>query len=217
MWMEVIRLTKENAEEVAARVAEVLRAGGVILYPTDTLYGLGADAFSDTAVDKIYAIKGREEGKPIHAIVSDLGMAAKYGNVDDRVGVLAEKLPKGKITFVTEKRDGVRGGIARAIDTFGFRIPDNDFCIALTRAFGGPITATSANRSGEKSKSVPKEILSQLGEAVKYIDLIIDAGELPACEPSSVVGLSGTEPKVIREGAIASTDIYGVLLGFKRK
>ncbi len=215
--MEVVRLTKENIDEIAARAAAVLRAGGLILYPTDTLYGLGTDAFSDTAVDKIYAIKGREEGKPIHAIVSDLEMASKYGAVDDRVRTLAEKLPKGKITFVVRKKNEVGGGIARAIDTFGFRIPDNDFCTALTRAFGGPITATSANRSGEKPRSVLKEILLQFGAAVKGIDLIIDAGELPACEPSSVVDLSGAEPKVIREGAIASTDIYGVLLGLKRK
>ena len=96
--MQIIRLTADNATECAAKAAAVLRAGGVVLYPTDTLYGLGVNAFSDEAVAKIFAIKGRNEGKPVHAIVADIEMASEYGEISDDTRTLADNLPKGRET-----------------------------------------------------------------------------------------------------------------------
>ena len=208
--MEVLSLTEDNLDECVARAAAVLRAGGVILYPTDTLYGLGADALSDAAVSKVKTIKGREEGKPMHAIVADIEMAEQYGEVDDRIRLLAKELPMGQLTFIVKKKDDLKTGIAKGIDTFGFRIPGNDFCVSLVREFGGPITATSANKSGEAPERSVEKILVQLG-AESGIDLAIDGGELPERKPSSVVDLSGEEPKVVRVGAIAAAEIWGVL------
>ena len=208
--METIRLTRENVEEAAARAGVVLGAGGVVLYPTDTLYGFGADAFSNDAVDKIYGIKGRDEKKPIHALVSDLEMAARFGEITDAVRSLAEKLPQGKATFIVRKKPGIETGIARTIETFGFRIPDNAFCIAMIKAFGDPVTATSANKAGEPPlRSIP-EILSQLGANAGMIDLVIDAGELPESKPSTVIDLSSGEVRILREGAIAKDDIENI-------
>lgn len=207
--VERIFLTQHNIGEAAARAAAVLRAGGVVLYPTDTLYGLGVDALSDEAVAKIFAVKGRNEGKPVHALVSDLAMAARYGEISDSAQMLAEKLPRGQVTFIVRKKSGVDTGISKEIPTFGFRIPDNAFCIGMLHAFGGPITATSANRAGEVPQRSVDAILAQTGAT--GVDLVIDAGELPPRLPSSVVDVSGTAPVILREGAVQRTEIEAVL------
>lgn len=192
---------------VAQKAADVVRRGGVVLFPTDTLYGLGADAMSDAAVQKIYDIKGRDEGKPIHAIVADLAMADRYGVVTDDVRRLAKELPAGKLTFILKKRGG-ESGILKGLGTFGFRIPDNQFCIALVRAFGGPITATSANKSGSAPEPLVPAILEQLGGG---IDLVVDAGELAPSQPSTVVDVSGRTPVIVREGAVPAADVWDTL------
>lgn len=213
--MERISLEESTIEHAVKRAVEVLRAGGVVLYPTDTLYGLGADALSDAAVEKIYDIKGRDEKKPIHAIVADVTMAEKYGKVNDAVHKLAERFG-GAVTLIVEKMD-TDSGILRGVETFGFRIPNNAFCIAFAKAFGGPITATSANKSGATAARRVEDILAQLGlsaqagESAQKIDLIIDAGELPERKPSTVVDCSGPSPKILREGAVSASDIDSVL------
>lgn len=221
-------LSDDATGDAVRRAVHILSSGGVVLYPTDTLYGLGVDALSDEAVAKIFQIKGRDEGKPVHAIVTDLEMAAEYGEIPDGVRELAEELPKGKITFIVPKRAGIDSGIAKGVPTFGFRIPDNIFCIEMVRALGKPVTATSANRAGmEPERSVDK-ILAQLSDessyssilssfakaskdrqntAIDLIDLVIDAGELPARKASSVVDFSGPEPRVLREGAIPAAQV----------
>ena len=209
--MEILSLAAENTRQYAARAAVVLRAGGVVLYPTDTLYGLGADALSDEAVAKIFSIKGRNEGKPVHAIVRDIAMAEKYGEISDTTRALADKLPRGQITFVVPKKQTMNSGISKEIPTFGFRIPENAFCLQMLSAFGGPITATSANRAGMEPQRSVEAILEQLNSyasvlqktAIGNIDLIIDAGELPPRKPSSVVGVAGDHVTLLREGAVS--------------
>ena len=204
----------KNADDfmaVVARASDVLRAGGVVLYPTDTLYGLGADALSDEAVGRIYTVKGRPEGKPVHALVSDMAIAEKYADVGDAARKLARELPRGKVSFVVPKKQGFDSGICRGIPTFGFRIPDNDFCQALLKSFGNPITATSANPSGEGTKRSAREIVGQLGAAARYIDLIIDAGELPERKPSTVVDFTSAEPAILREGAVSAEEVRRAL------
>ena len=196
---------------MAEKAANVLRAGGVVLLPTDTLYALGADALSNAAVDAIYIIKGRDEKKPMHALVADMAMAQRYAEVPENARILSEKLPRGKLTLVCKKKQGTQTGIARGIDTFGFRIPDHDLCNALLRAFGGPITATSANRGGQKPANAINTILAQLGRSSDLIDLVIDAGELPERVPSTVVDLSSGKAIVLREGAVPAADIAEIL------
>lgn len=196
--------------ESAQRAVDILRDGGVILYPTDTLYGLGADALSSVAVDAIYEIKGRNEKKPMHALVSDIDMAARYGEIDERMRAFAERLPKGKATFIVKKRHGLDTGILRGIETFGFRIPDHAFCLEMVRTFGAPVTATSANPSGEVPRLSFGEVIAQLGHRVALVDAAIDAGLLPASPPSSVIDVSCGEVVVIREGCISAADIHRV-------
>jgi L-threonylcarbamoyladenylate synthase len=209
--MERLQLAVSNLQETAVRAAEVLRSGGVVLYPTDTLYGLGADALSDEAVAKVFRIKGRNEGKPVHAIVSDIEMAAQYGEVSDIVRRMVEALPRGKVTYIVKKKEGIESGIAKGIDTFGFRIPDNDFCIAMIEAFDGPVTATSANRAGEAPQRSVEAILHQLGENADMIDLVVDGGELPQREPSTVIDISGAVPRIVRTGEVSEAQILPLL------
>lgn len=209
--MERITLRSDNTAEAAGKAAEVLRGGGVVLYPTDTLYGLGADALSDRAAAKIFEIKGRDEGKPMHAIVGNMDMAAKYTDVSGVVRLLSDRLPKGQVTFITQKKEGLDEGISRQIETFGFRIPQHIFCVEMIRAFGGPITATSANASGKQPERSVPAILAQLGSGADLIDLIIDGGELPAREPSTVINFTHDHPLIVREGAVPAADVWSAL------
>lgn len=209
--MKTLALTKNSIEECAARGADVLRKGGVLLYPTDTLYGLGADALSTEAVAKIYAIKNRDLRKPIHCIVADLAMAYRYGIIGDEARQLAKAFWPGPLTLVVPKKAGVHSGIAKDIDTIGIRIPNDEFCLALARKFGRPFTTTSANASGEESPRSIKDILTQLGTRVREIDLVIDEGELPRRAPSTVAAVRENDVVILREGAIAAGDIFDVL------
>src|SRR3989344_6329752 len=149
--METVRLNEGNTVEVGVQVADILKRGGVVLYPPDALYGLGADALSDGAVAKVVAIKGRDEGKPMHAIVADLDMAAEYAEVSNDAELLVKEFG-GSVTLILKKKKGMDSGIAKNIETFGIRIPNHPLCIEMCRAFGKPITATSANVAGMRSE-----------------------------------------------------------------
>lgn len=195
--------------EAVAKAAEVLRAGGVILYPTDTLYGLGADALSDEAVAKVRKIKWRDAHKPIHAIVADVEMAAKYGVVDEKAFALACAYMPGPLTLILKKKKGIDTGIGKGMETFGIRIPDHPFCLDLARAFDGAFTTTSANAAGIAPERSVEKILEQFGDNAHKIDLMIDAGELPERLPSTIVDVSSGTAKVLREGAIPSSEITG--------
>ncbi|MBI5644558.1 threonylcarbamoyl-AMP synthase [Candidatus Kaiserbacteria bacterium] len=209
--MEILQLSESGIGPAAQKAASVIFAGGVVLFPTDTLYALGADALSDDAVAKIYAIKGRDEKKPMHCIVKDINMVEEYAEIDDAARMLTDDFLPGPLTLVLKKHPETQSGIARGISTFGFRIPKSDLCMEIVRIFGGPITATSANTAGSATERSVGKILEQLGEEAARIDLIIDAGELPESLPSTVVDLTGERPEIIREGAIVSDDIWDAL------
>ena len=218
--MERIQLSEETMGECVEHAAHVLSGGGVIVYPTDTLYGLGADAFSDAAVDMIYEIKGRDEKKPMHCVVAGIAMAEEYAELTPDARLLLERLTPGPLTVVVRKRAGWGSGIARGIDTIGIRIPQNDFCLALARAFGKPFTATSANRAGEAPRRTIDAILGQLRNpyasllqktSIEDLDLVIDAGQLLPSRPSTVVDMSGEEPVTLREGAIPVSDVWNAI------
>jgi len=218
--MERFTLDADNASEIASKATDVLKNGGVILYPTDTLYGLGADALSDKAVAKIVAIKGRDEGKPMHAIVADLDMAAEYAEISNDARLLIKEFG-GSVTLILKKKKGMDSGIAKNIETFGIRIPNHPLCIEMCRAFGKPITATSANVAGMRSERSVDAILAQLRESsyasvlqktsIENINLVIDAGTLEERQPSTVVDLAHEEPIIIREGAVPAADIWEIL------
>ena len=213
--MEHLFLEDASLEEIIQKATLTLSAGGVVLYPTDTIYGLGADAFSNDAVDTVYAMKSRDEKKPIHAIVASLEMAAEYGDIDPLVRLVEQNLPKGKITCIVKKKSGLDTGICRDSTSFGFRIPDHALCQALLSAFGKPITPTNANVPRKPPHNDVASIFAQLGARAEDIDLVIDSGVslAPAFMPnaSTVVDFTGARPVILREGAVPAADIWDAL------
>ena len=207
MVMEVIRLNDANQGQLVARAAEVLRADGVILYPTDTLYGLGADAFSDAAFRKVCEIKDRDERRPIHAVFENLAMAEAYADISSPGRRLAEAFLPGPLTLVFKKKPSVTAGIGHNLSSIGVRIPKNKFCLALAHEFGKPYTTTSANMSGAEPPATFEGIIKQLGANTELIDLAIEGGALPAYLRSTVVDVRNDKPHVLREGAISSAEI----------
>lgn len=205
--MERITLTGENISECAGLAAEVLRAGGVALYPTDTLYGLGADALSDEAVAKVYAVKGRDEGKPMHAVFANMTMVREYAEVNDIAEKLAERFLPGALTLILKKKPQFNTGFVRGINTIGIRIPDNEFCLELARTFGKPYTATSANIAGQIPQLSVEKVLEQLGPNARGVDLAIDDGVLPMRQPTTVARVANGEVFILREGAIPKEEI----------
>ncbi len=209
--MERIQLTESTMAECVERAHQVLLHGGIVMYPTDTLYGLAADAFSDEAVNKVYAIKGRNEEKPMHCVVSDMTAVQMYADVSDDARLLEKAFWPGPLTLILKKKPTFVHGIVRNIETIGMRVPNHDFCLALASTFGRPYTATSANASGLQPAYSVDEIIEQIGARAEKIDLVIDAGTLPPRQASTVVDLSGAEPVILREGAIESADVWNTI------
>lgn len=181
----------------------------IILYPTDTIYGLGVDATNPEMVRKLQELKRREEGKPISIAVSDIDMLREYAEVTPLAKKLIEKFLPGKLTLVlnTKRLDGTCLG---GDGTVGVRIPEHRKTLELIQEFGRPITATSANVSGMTPETTPKAILKQFDEKASMITQMVDEGELPPSEPSTVVDARGDQPVVIREGAISKREILTI-------
>lgn len=206
--METVVLA-DGLGEAVVKAAGVLRRGGIIVYPTDTLYGLGADALSDEALEKVYAIKERDRGKPLHCIVASLEMAAEYAIVNDAARKLADKFLPGPLTMILRKRDEVDPALSRGRTEFAIRIPNNEFCLGLAKTFGRPFTTTSANKSDMEPAMVVEKIVEQLDGGMG-IDLAIDAGQAPLAQPSTIVNLVSGHPSILREGAIPGADILAL-------
>lgn len=193
--------------EIVISASGVLRRGGLILYPTDTVYGIGADALSSEAVARVYDLKGRDRSKPIHAIVSNALMIEEFAEFNDLAKKLAQKFWPGPLTLVLNKKPGIDTGIAQGIDSFAVRIPRDQFCLDLVRSFGGPITTTSANITGSPTEGTIASIVEQFGHKADLIDLAVDAGELLDRVPSTIVNVRAGGPSIIRVGAISSAEI----------
>ena len=189
---------------------DILNGGGILLYPTDTLYGLGVDALNVEALKKLRALKGREDGKPISIVVSDMEMAEEYAEVTPLALKLTEAFLPGKLTLILNAKDSLPAELTAGTGTVGVRIPNNILCLNIARELGRPYTATSANVSDMDPKNSVPEILAQFGARAGMIDRIIDVGELLESLPSTVVDVRGPAPHVIREGAISETDIHAL-------
>ena len=181
-------------EEIITEAIKVLANGGVVLYPTDTVYGLGANIFDSKAVKNVFNIKKRSLLKPLSILVSDVKTIDLVAKVSlDQKEILNNFLP-GPYTFILNKRKTVPRVITGGSAYVGVRVPDNQLACSLARIF--PITTTSANISDEEVLPTPEEILEQLEMDV---DLVIDVGKLKSKKASSVIDLTRVKPKIIRK------------------
>ncbi len=178
------------------RAVEALKRGGVIAYPTDTVYGLGCDLFNKKATDRLYQIKGAKKTQRMAFVCAELAQVARYAIVDDYAYRILKRHLPGPYCFIMDATREVPKMIQTNRKTVGIRVPDNPVAIAIVEALGGPIISTTAARHDEE----PDPDARELDARFPQLDLILDAG---ACglTPSSVIDLTGNEPVVIREGA----------------
>lgn len=200
--MEIVRLSEISIEHAAQKAALVLRKGGLVLFPTDTLYGLAADATNPKALTALRELKGREKKKPISVIVPDIASIETYAVLNDISRSLAERFLPGALTLVVKATKNIPEEL-QLNGAIGIRIPDDPFCLALARAFGKPYTATSANKSGRETPATIREVLMQFGHEVNDIALAIDDGDRNGKKPSTVVTTVSGVPFVLREGALS--------------
>ncbi len=178
------------------QVVELLNRGGVIAYPTDTIYGIGCDIKNKKAIARVHQIKQRPKHKPFSFICSGLKNISHYAMVSNYAYKTMKRLLPGPYTFILDGSNQVPKMMLTKRKTAGIRVPDNPICQALINTLGHPIISTSATTSEGDVFYEPWLIEQHFG---KQLDLIIDGGPVPG-EPSSVISLIGDEPDVIREG-----------------
>ena len=202
------RSVRVDAPEALPLAVEALRAGGVVLAPTDTAYMLAADALDAAAVARVSEIKRRPPDMGITAIVPDVESADRYVELAARARALAAAFLPGPLTLVLPKKPIVPDSLTGGRPTLGIRVPDHAFSLALAAALGRPLTATSANVSGGETPHTLTEALSQLRGAP--LDLVVE-GEIPTPGLSTIVDLSVDPPSVLRVGLIAESLIREAL------
>lgn len=205
--MERIKHTPKNSQMIIEKALAVLQNGGILVFPTETCYGLGVDATNEAAVSKLFSYKTRREGKPLSIAVSDAKMAAHYVDINEMASNLYKNYLPGPITVVSRGLGKVALGVESEYGTLGIRIPDYELVLDIIRAFGKPITATSANASYlPKPFSIEALLKDTPQKSQKLIDLIIDAGELPHSETSTVVDTTMNNLNIMRPGQINLTE-----------
>jgi L-threonylcarbamoyladenylate synthase len=204
MNTEILSIDDPNA---IPHALTVLQAGGLIAFPTDTVYGLAAATFSSASVERLFAAKTRETAKAIAVLVGDISQLDLITTgLTDAARRLAVRFWPGALTLVIPKHP-ILPVIISPYPSVGVRMPDHPFAIALLRRVG-PLATTSANRSGAANASTPAEVLEQLGGR---IDLLLDGGTCPGGIPSTVVDCTQDPPVVLRVGAVSEEDIRAAL------
>jgi L-threonylcarbamoyladenylate synthase len=181
------------------RAAEAIGSGGVVIYPTDTLYGLAADPRQAFAVERIFAVKGRPGGQPLPLVVSGLGQARAVAALGRSALRLAERFWPGPLTLVADARPGLAAGVAGADGSVALRVPDHRVARDLADAVGFAITSTSANPSGGEAPRHAHDAAAGVPEA----DLILDGGPTAGGPPSTIVDARTDPPRLVRDGAVA--------------
>ena len=211
--MKLVKIDPNKPDDkVIEYTTRLLRKGGVIIYPTDTLYGLGVDVQNVRAMERLYRIKNRNYSIPVSLMVSSLD------HIEDLIGLLPieqhsylKRLLPGPVTIIlSNKRRGRLQIIHRALDmdTIGFRIPDHPFCIRLAQKLDRPITTTSANKSGENNIADIKELINTFGSE---IDLILDGGPLKKAAGSTIIDFTKQPYLIRREGELKIKDLRRIL------
>lgn len=196
------KLLPANAESIQVAL-QILREGGLVAFPTDTVYGVGTLVFDGKAVESIYVAKQRPIEKAIPVLMADAADMEKVGmDIPEVAYQLAARFFPGPLTCLIPKQPTLPESVS-ATETVGVRVPDHEVARALLRA-AGPMAVTSANISGQPSPSTAQEVLAQLNGR---IDLILDGGKTPGGVPSTLVDCTGKDLKILREGPISLAEI----------
>lgn len=206
---EVITIDPRNPDKAfIERAVDILRKGGVIAYPTETFYGLGADAFNEKTIEKIFTIKGRDVKNPVSVIIgNESGLHDLIAEIPESARLLIKRFWPGPLTLVFRASPAVPPLLTAGTGKIAIRISSHPIATALAQALRHPITATSANLSGARECTTAEEVMRELGGR---IDAVIDGGTTPGGKGSTIVDLTRTPPKILREGAVSILTLENV-------
>ena len=197
-----------NIQEQIERGVSILKQGGLVAFPTDTVYGLGAGANLYRAVERIYQVKGRPQNRALPLLLADTSQISEVAEPISQVAwLLVHNFLPGALTLVLPKSNSVPDIITAGGKTVAVRIPAHPVPVALAQGLGSPIVGTSANLSGKPSALTAEEVYSQFADK---IDLVIDGGRCPGGTESTIVDVTGETPLVLREGAISREELKQV-------
>ena len=201
--MNVLKSTKTNIK----KAAQIVKKGGLVVYPTETVYGLGCDPLNIQAVKQIIEVKGNRN-KPLPILAASIDDAERIAVTSSNAKMLAAKFWPGHLTLVVPKKPILPEIVTFGLDTVGLRIPRNSVALKLASLSGGLLVGSSANRTGE----VPPRSVQELSEELTdMVDVVLDGGESVRGIPSTIVDLTSNEPKILREGPISPKAIFATL------
>lgn len=211
--MKIINLKQTSHSEIIDQAVAVLNQGGLVIYPTETVYGAGVDATNQAAVDKLLEYKSRREGKPLSIAVANQKTARKYALINRQAEKIYNQFLPGPVTVVSAAKGNLAQGVTSEFGTIGIRIPDYDLILNIVEKLKKPMTSTSANASGKRRPYQIKHILNNISDKQKnLIDLIIDAGTLPPREPSTVIDTTLSTPLTVRSGELSQEEANAQLI-----
>jgi L-threonylcarbamoyladenylate synthase len=217
--MIILDYKQSHHKEIISSCVHALKLGKVVVYPTDTCYGLAVDATNLSAIRKLYQIKERGFNRPVHVVVPSLAEAKKISVWNSHATKLAKQFLPGPLTLVLELKNPTKGLkiLSAKTDTIGIRMPNNSIALDLAKFLKKPITATSANpasTSGGYDSYTADEVVAQFKNQKYKPDIIINAGRLPKRKPSTLVRVFDDVIKIIREGPITEKQITKYVPGF---
>lgn len=207
---KVVKVDPDNIDyDIIKEAARIINSGGIVVFPTETVYGIGADALNDDAVDKIFKAKGRPQDNPLIVHIAEFDeLYDLISEVTDKAKILAEKYWPGPMTMILNKKDILSDKITAGLKTAAIRLPVNQIALAIIKESKKPIAAPSANTSGKPS---PTEVSHVIEDLMGKVDMIIDGGSTYIGLESTVVDMTTDIPMILRPGGITLEDIVKVL------
>lgn len=201
--MRIIKLKPSQKKKIISTICNALQRGALVVIPSDTVYGLAADATNQKAVDALLQFKKRPPGKAISVFVENLSHAQHFVSIDKNRQQMLRRLLPGPFTIVLPYKGGLARGLASEKNTLGIRLPNFPFIKELLMQYGKPLTATSANVSGDSPHYAIDPLLATLSDKKqRLIDLMVDAGKLPLNKLSTVIDITSSKVRILRRGDI---------------
>ncbi len=211
----IIRIDPSNpSENELLRAAQLARDGGLVVYPTDTVYGLGTNPLMPSAVTRVYRVKERPMDKPLPVLVSSIEAAKRLVEISPVAECLARSLWPGAVTLVLPAKPIAPRELHAGTGRLGVRMPNHQVALRLIEMSGGALVGTSANKHGREGPRTAREVIEQLdGE----VDVVVDAGPAPGGRPSTVVEIRGDEIRLVREGPVGLGAIKRLLVKCRQR
>jgi len=200
--MRTLKATEDNI----LTASRIVAGGGLVVYPTDTVYGLGCDPFNIEAVTRVFKVKG-ERNKPLPILASDVESVKRIVFLSGKAGRVAARFWPGPLTLVIPKKPLLPSIVTCSFTSVGVRVPQHNVALRLIGLSNGLLVGTSANKTGEKPPRTAQEAAEQLG---KEVDMILDGGPTPLGAPSTVVDLTQEKAKILREGSVSLEELLSI-------